>query len=144
MYTDKKLLDEINGRENRIRKVLGNVAIAAAGLLTLTMLSIAGVKEVKAETLEPAGQFKLTFYCPCRRCSGKWGYRTSSGATCTEGRTVATDYFRAGTRLYIEGIGYRTVEDTGVHGRWIDVFVEDHDECNRLGVKHKEVYVVKD
>ena len=91
------------------------------------------------------GTFKITFYCPCRRCSGRWGHRTSSGATCTEGRTVATDYFPAGTEIYIEGFGYRTVEDTGVHGRHLDVFLEDHATCldDAHGTKKREVYLVK-
>ena len=96
-----------------------------------------------AGAMESVGRFKLTFYCSCRRCSGKWGHQTSSGAYCTEGRTVATDYFKAGTRIYIDGIGERVVEDTGVHGRHIDIFLEDHDQCNENGIKYAEVYVLK-
>lgn len=91
----------------------------------------------------PQGEFKLTFYCACRSCSGKWGHRTSSGATCTEGRTVATDYFPAGTQIYIEGYGLRTVEDTGVHGRHIDIFYEDHQTCKDLGIQRRQVWIVR-
>ena len=96
-------------------------------------------------TLKPIGKYKLTFYCPCQRCSGKWGYRTSSGATCQEGTTVACAILPAGTRIYIDGYGYRTVQDTGggVYGKHIDVFMESHSECLRHGIKYAEIYLVK-
>ena len=49
-----------------------------------------------------------------------------------------------GTKLYIEGLGYRIAQDTGVSGHWIDVFMEDHDECNRNGLQKHKVYIVKE
>ena len=124
--------------------IIGRIVLGAAAVLTAVAVSMGTATEAKAETMEPVGSFKLTWYCACRRCSGKWGHRTSSGATCQEGVTVATDYFRPGTRIYIEGFGERIVQDTGVHGRHIDIFLEDHDECNRLGVQHRQVYIVKE
>lgn len=95
--------------------------------------------------LAPIGKYKLTFYCPCRQCSSGWGYQTSSGATCQEGITVACAILPAGTRIYIEGYGYRTVQDTGggVYGKHIDVFMESHSECLRHGIKYAEIYLVK-
>ena len=144
---DQRIIDRINDEEDRperIRRVVQNVALAAAGILTAAAVTLAAQTEAKAETLEPAGNFKLTWYCACRTCSGEWGHQTSSGATCQEGVTVATDYFRPGTRIYIEGFGERIVQDTGVHGRHIDIFLEDHDECNRLGVQRRQVYIVKE
>ena len=91
------------------------------------------------------GKWKLSFYCPCRRCSGKWGYRTSSGATCQEGVTVACAILPAGTEVMIEGYGHRIVQDTGagVRGQHLDVFMESHSECLRHGIKYREVWVKK-
>ena len=105
------------------------------------------VEALKEETpiLEPIGQYKLTFYCPCRRCSGSWGYQTSSGAICQEGITVACAILPPGTEIYIEGYGHRIVQDTGggVRGRHIDVFMESHNECLKHGIKYANIYLVK-
>lgn len=121
--------------------------ILAVFLLILLGFSWLGVKDVEAAELRSLGTFKITWYCPCRKCSGKWGYQTSSGARCTEGRTVAADprVLKAGTRVEINGHEY-VVEDTGggVRGNHVDIFNESHSVCLDLehGEKYWEVYVI--
>ena len=90
------------------------------------------------------GEFRLTFYCPCRKCSGRWGYRTASGATCREGRTIAVDrnVIPLGTEVRI-GDHVFVAEDTGVQGKSIDIFMESHEACNRAGVQYSEIYIRK-
>jgi len=123
-------------------------AILAVFLLILLGFSWLGVKDVEAAELRSLGKFKITWYCPCRRCSGKWGYQTSSGARCTEGRTVAVDkrVIKEGTHLLINGHEY-IAEDTGggVRGNHIDIFNESHSTCLDLehGEKYWEVYVIE-
>ena len=92
---------------------------------------------------ERLGRWKLTFYCDCRTCSGKWGRRTSSGATCQEGVTVACAILPPGTIIKIDGYGERIVQDTGagVSGKHLDVFMESHSECLRHGIQYREVWV---
>lgn len=94
---------------------------------------------------ERLGKWKLTFYCACRTCSGKWGRRTSSGATCQEGVTVACAILPPGTVIKIDGYGERIVQDTGagVSGKHLDVFMESHSECLRHGIQYREVWVKK-
>ena len=74
--------------------------------------------------------FTLTAYCPCYTCSEGWGKQTSSGAWCTEGRTVACNSIPFGTHIYIEGYGEYVVEDTGggLGSRTIDIFFDYHRE----------------
>ena len=144
---DRRLIKEINEEGTLSKKVAGalqTAAVAGLGILAAVAFAAAAPMDTRAETMEPVGQFKLTWYCPCRHCSGKWGHQTSSGATCEEGVTVAASYFRPGTRIYIEGIGERIVQDTGVTGRHIDIFLESHDECLDNGVKYRQVYVIKE
>lgn len=125
-------------------------AILAVFLLILLGFSFLGVKEVEASerNLRSLGTFKITWYCPCRKCSGKWGYQTSSGARCTEGRTVAVDksVIEEGTHLVINGHEY-VAEDTGgnVKGNHIDIFNESHSVCldNAHGEKYWEVFIVE-
>lgn len=122
--------------------------ILAVFLLIVLGFSWLGVKDVEAAELRSLGKFKITWYCPCRRCSGKWGYQTSSGARCTEGRTVAVDkrVIKEGTHLLINGHEY-IAEDTGggVRGKHIDIFNESHSTCLDLehGEKYWEVFVVE-
>ena len=125
-------------------------AILAVFLLILLGFSWLGVKDVEASerSIRSLGVFKITWYCPCRKCSGKWDHQTSSGAYATEGRTVAVDkhVIKEGTRLLINGHEY-VAEDTGggVRGHHIDIFNERHSTCLDLehGEKYWEVFIIE-
>ena len=127
--------------------------ILAIFLFAVLAFSIVGIKEVEASerNMSSLGTFKITFYCPCRKCSGKYGHHTSSGAYATEGRTIAVDtrVIPYGTKVYIEGYGEYVAEDTGgkwVRGNHIDIFLEDHLTCldDAHGKKYREVYVINE
>lgn len=127
--------------------------ILAIFLFAVLAFSIVGIKEVEASerNMSSLGTFKITFYCPCRKCSGKYGHHTSSGAYATEGRTIAVDtrVIPYGTKVYIEGFGEFIAEDTGgkwVRGNHIDIFLEDHLTCldDAHGKKYREVYVINE
>lgn len=94
------------------------------------------------------GKYKLTFYCGCAKCCGKWtGGQTSSGVKAKEGRTIAVDssVIPIGSKVYIEGFGDFIAEDVGgaIKGNKIDIYLNDHSRCNDLGVKYANVFVVK-
>jgi 3D (Asp-Asp-Asp) domain-containing protein len=72
---------------------------------------------------------KLTAYCPCTECSGKWGTLTKLGTTAKEGRTIAVDpnVIPLGSEVLIEGKIY-IAEDIGgvVKGKVIDIYFDEH------------------
>lgn len=90
------------------------------------------------------GIFKITGYDTCSKCCGKTDGITASGTVATVGRTCAVSGFEFGTKLYIEGIGERIVEDRGgsVKGNHIDVLCEDHEACFALTGNY-DVYIVE-
>ena len=89
------------------------------------------------------GECKITYYCACSECSGPWGDLTATGTRCEEGRTVAVDpdVIAYGTKLLINGRVY-TAEDCGgnVH---IDIYLDDHERTEKLGVNYTNVWIVK-
>lgn len=92
------------------------------------------------EIREYIGDFTLTYYCVepyAHTCGG--GGLTASGTTVTPYRSVAVDpkVIPLGTKLYIEGVGYRVAEDTGgaVKGNKLDLSVTTHKEALTLGKK---------
>lgn len=88
------------------------------------------------------GKFKLTSYCNCEKCCGKWsGGLTASGTTPTPGRTIAMAGVPFGTQLMINGHVY-TVEDRGTQYGHVDVFSGSHSEALAFGLKYAEVYRV--
>ena len=92
---------------------------------------------------ELLGNFKLTAYCNCSICCGKWaGGPTASGTAPTQGRTVAMAGVPFGTKLIINGKIY-TVEDRGTPYGHVDIYMNDHDECNQFGVQYAQVYLLK-
>lgn len=78
------------------------------------------------------GLYYVTGYDTCAACCGKSDGITASGTYATAGRTVAaSSEFDFGTRLYIDGLGERVVEDRGgaIGGGRLDVVCNNHDEC---------------
>lgn len=87
------------------------------------------------------GTCTISAYCPCSRCCGEWaGGPTASGVMPRAGRTAAAD-LPFGTRLLIDGHEY-VVEDRGVSGMWIDIYVDSHEEALQLGLREAEVYII--
>lgn len=93
-----------------------------------------------------AGEYTIVAYCAEQYphiCGGN--PTTKSGEPVTPGVTVAADpdVLPLGTRVYIDGIGERVVQDTGgaIKGRKIDLAVESHQEAVAWGVQHKGVWV---
>jgi len=93
----------------------------------------------------------LTAYTAGYESTGKSpahpAYRvTKSGTYVEEGRTVAVDpsIIPFGTKLYIEGIGYRTAEDTGsaITGSRLDVYFEDLEEARQFGLQRGVIVYV--
>lgn len=94
-----------------------------------------------------AGQFKLSFYCPCKKCCGKSNGITSMGTKAKEGRTIAMNNskFPTGSKVHIEGYGDFIVEDRGsMKSNVIDVFVGSHNKALNLGIKYANVYRIVD
>ncbi|MFC4766148.1 3D domain-containing protein [Effusibacillus consociatus] len=96
---------------------------------------------------------KLTAYTAGPESTGKHpgdpGYGiTYSGKQAAEGRTIAVDpaLIPLGSKVYIEGIGFRTAEDTGgaIKGEHIDVFFNDIRTAVEFGVqKGIAVYILE-
>lgn len=111
-----------------------------------------GTAETSAMNSDPSGTarylgtYKITGYDICYQCCGKLDGVTASGTQATVGRTcAAAANLSFGTRLWIEGIGERVVEDRGggVKGNHIDVLVEDHAAAYAI-TGYYQVWVLED
>ena len=92
------------------------------------------------------GEFKLTYYCPCRKCNGSNGAIDRLGNPLVWG-TVAVDpkVISLGTQLVIDGYdAIFTARDTGdewVQGNHIDIFVPvSHSEARKMGQERRKVW----
>ena len=93
-------------------------------------------EEYTDEGLTPIGEYRITAY--------EWtGNPCANGNYPTEGYTIACNDLSLGTQVYIDGVGYRTVEDRGGGGSgWIDLYLGDVDSCYEWGVQYREVWIV--
>lgn len=99
------------------------------------------------------GEFRITFYCTCKKCCGKdpshpaYGI-TASGKKVTEGTTIAVyrKQISLGTSVYIDGLGIFEAQDTGsaIKENCIDVYVADHDLARQCGVETLKVYTAEE
>lgn len=114
-----------------------------------TQIVESGSSEVVEETKTYLGDFTITYYCTenySHTCGG--GGTTASGTQVTPYQTAAVDtsVIPFGTKLYIEGVGYRIAEDRGgaVKGNKIDLAVTTHEEALNLGIdRNVKVYIVE-
>lgn len=123
------------------------------------------VKETEPVVTEPEkqepklislGRFKLTAYCGCRKCCGKYADNRpvdengevivtgSIGVRLYAGVSIAVDprVIPYHTQVVINGHTY-TAHDTGgnIKGNRIDVYFDDHDEAWDFGTQYAEVFV---
>lgn len=99
------------------------------------------------EKMEVLENFKITAYCPCSKCCGKFADGiTATGTAATEGRTIAVDpeVIPYGSKVVIDGKEY-IAEDCGgaIKGKRIDLFFETHQEALEYGVQNKLVKVIE-
>lgn len=89
------------------------------------------------------GEFVITHYCACGKCTLDGDGITASGTKATAGRTIAADpdVLPMGSTVIIDGHTY-TVEDVGgaIKGKRIDIFMDSHEEALQAGVRTVEVF----
>lgn len=112
-------------------------------------------KEVDTQAAKPVslGKFKLTAYCSCAICCGKWAYNRPNGIIygaigeeLKEGYSIAVDpkVIPYRTEVIINGITYKAQDcGGGIKGNEIDVYFEDHDDALEFGVQYTEVFLKK-
>ena len=112
------------------------------------------IPEIKKESL---GEFKLTAYCSCEKCCGKWALNRpkdengkdivygSTGAVLIAGTSIAVDpsVIPYGSQVEINGHTY-TAHDTGgaIKGNRIDVYFDNHQDALSFGVQYAEVFLI--
>ena len=84
----------------------------------------------------------LTAYCACIVCCGHTHGITKSGRPARVGITVACQGDMLNKKVYIEGLGIRTCDDTGskITEDRIDVYFTSHKEALKFGVKRAKVF----
>ena len=97
--------------------------------------------------LQPEPEPQMTYL-------GNWSITayTHTGNSCangnypTDGYTIAHNTLPFGTQVYIEGVGYRTVEDRGpgyLGSEWCDIFMDSYGACVQWGMQNRDVYLVE-
>ena len=131
----------------------------APPIVTVQETETESVVEIVETAAEPAlylypepketylGQFKLTAYCGCSRCNGRWGAIDRYGNPLELG-VVAVDpkVIPLGSRIRIGDRTY-TARDTGgkwVQGEHIDIYMESHAKAAAFGLQWGDVYLINE
>lgn len=151
------------GRSTKQANALPLTAETSVSLPTPTVTPYVTQTPVQ-ETSEPIhpttelvslGEFRITAYCHCEQCCGKWAKDrpvdedgsimvfTASGDLAIEGVTIAADtsILPFGTEVIIDDVRY-IVQDRGrvIKDNRIDVYFENHQDALEFGVQYKEVF----
>lgn len=92
-------------------------------------------EEPEGAAWQSVGECTITHYCGCAECCGKTDCITATGAPAKMGRTVSVDpdVIPLGSEVLINGQIY-IAEDTGVHGKHVDLYINSHDQALAMGV----------
>lgn len=113
--------------------------------------------EKEEQKLVSLGDFRLTAYCSCEKCCGKWALNRpkdengkdivygSTGSILAAGASIAVDpsVIPYGSQVEINGHTY-TAHDTGgaIQGNRIDVYFDNHQDALNFGVQYAEVFLI--
>ena len=88
--------------------------------------------------MELLGTWRVTAYA--------WtGFPCANGSYPTEGHTIACNSLPFGSKVYIEGVGIRTVEDRGpasIGNEWLDLYLGVTADCVQWGSQMRQVFLV--
>lgn len=139
---NNKLLLETN-RANKLNESLTDIRL----MLEEARKTIDELKNEEYK-LVYIGNYKLTHYCTEKRehtCGTGTGL-TATGTKVTAGRSIAVDpsIIPYGSKVYIEGYGWRIAEDCGggVDGKHIDIAVDSHSHALKMGTKTGGVWLL--
>ena len=125
--------------------LLGNSKAYASTPIEVRASALNG-EDISTHLGDTIGNYKLTGYCSCAICNGRWvNQPTKLGTGYTEDLTIAVDprYIPLGSFIWlnIQGVGWRLyqAQDTGgaIKGNRIDIYVgNNHGDCynNRFNV----------
>ena len=89
--------------------------------------------------MTPMGSWLVTAYTHSGQCCADGSYPET-------GYSIATNSLALGTKVFIQGVGFRTVTDRGpssMPGAWIDLFMDEYSSCIAWGEQFREVWVVE-
>lgn len=110
-------------------------------------------KEVDTQVVKTIslGKFKLTAYCPCRECCGKWADNRPDGVIygaigeeLREGYSIAVDpdVIPYRTEVIINENTYKAQDcGGGIKGSEIDVYFKSHNDALDFGVQYADVFI---
>ena len=115
--------------------------------------SVIPIPEVTVEP-EYLGEFRITAYCSCEICCGKWAENRpdgivygASGEELVAGVSCASP-LPFGTVVEIEGVGTYIVQDrtsSWVVDKYgenlIDIYFDDHEAAREFGLQYHDVYL---
>lgn len=108
---------------------------------------------------ESLGEFKLTAYCSCEKCCGKWAINRpvdeqgkeivvgSTGERLCQGISVAVDpsIIPYGSKIEINGHEYKAQDcGSGIDGNEIDIYFDNHADALNFGVQYSEVVMIEE
>lgn len=91
------------------------------------------------DELEFLGEWRVTAYA-------ETGYNCANGKYPSRNYTIAHNSLPFDTKVYIEGVGVRTVEDRGptyLGNEWCDLYLGDVSTCIQWGDQRRKVWLVE-
>ena len=119
-------------------------------LIASGAIALGGCATREAQGADTAPLWRVTAYCPCARCCGKFSDGiTASGTKADHPLVAAPPEIPFGTMVLVPGYacdGWVPVEDRGgaIKGRRLDVFFGTHDEALEWGVRWLPVRMRKE
>lgn len=136
----EKEAEEAEKKKSEAKTSSKKASVSAPQPQAQPTVEVASEPELTESTSDTNGSYLGTYKCTGYVATGN---PCANGNYPTVGYTVASNTLPMGTRVYIEGIGERVVEDTGgMSGGTLDVFCNSVDECYALTGNY-EVYVIE-
>lgn len=154
-YAEKLFITLTATKRTTLRRILGSLA-AILPILVFTPRSFAAGTNVfpliGPRLLEKGSAVvTVTAYCNnynkgCQKCCGKWAAfrRTASGVPPVQGVTVAASRsIPFGTKVHIEGVGMRVVQDrlAKKYDQRVDVYFDSHEAALKFGKQTLKVTI---